>query len=97
MEKKTLVISNNGVAVLRCEWIEAIQFNNGVSQMVSTTASSAGGASAERADVRPFTFLKQVDSSSPKLFQACAAGTHFDKITIAIYRAGGDEKVKSFI
>jgi type VI secretion system Hcp family effector len=75
-------------------WIEAIQFNNGVSQMVSTTASSAGGAGAERADVRPFTFLKQVDSSSPKLFQACAAGTHFDKITIAIYRAGGDEKVK---
>jgi type VI secretion system secreted protein Hcp len=75
-------------------WIEVIQFNTGVSQMVSTTASSAGGAGAERADVRPFNFLKQVDSSSPKLFQACAAGTHFDKITITIYRAGGDIKVK---
>jgi type VI secretion system secreted protein Hcp len=75
-------------------WIEAIDYNAGVSQTVSTTASSAGGATAERADVKPFTFTKQIDSSSPKLFQACAAGTHFDKITIAIHRSGGDEKVK---
>jgi len=75
-------------------WIEAINFSIGASQEVSKTASSAGGATAERADIKPFTFTKQVDSSSPKLFQACAAGTHFDKITIALYRAGGDEKVK---
>ncbi|MEJ2157465.1 MAG: type VI secretion system tube protein Hcp [Desulfobacteraceae bacterium] len=75
-------------------WIEAIDFSIGASQHVSMTASSAGGATAERADIKPFTFTKQVDSSSPKLFQACAAGTHFNKITIALYRAGGDEKVK---
>ena len=35
-----------------------------------------------------------MDSSSPKLFQACVAGTHFDKINIALHRAGGNEKVK---
>lgn len=75
-------------------WIEAIHFSAGVSQTVSVTASSAGGAATGRADIRPFTFSKQVDSSSPKLFQACAAGTHFDKITIAIHRSAGDEKVK---
>ena len=75
-------------------WIEATNYNTGVSQKVSTTASSAGGATAERADIKSFTFTKQIDSSSPKLFQACAAGTHFDKITIALHRAGGDDKVK---
>lgn len=75
-------------------WIEAINFSAGASQAVSNTASSAGGATAERTDIKPFTFTKQVDSSSPKLFQACAAGTHLDKITIALHRAGGDEKIK---
>ena len=75
-------------------WIEAINFSAGATQKVSATASSAGGATAERVDIRPFTFTKQVDSSTPKLFQACAAGTHIDKITIDLHRAGGNEKVK---
>lgn len=75
-------------------WIEAIHFSIGASQKVSITASSAGGATAGRTEIMPFTFTKQVDSSTPKLFQACAAGTHFDKITITLYRAGGSEKVK---
>jgi len=75
-------------------WIETISFSAGASQKISTTASSAGGATAERADIKPFTFTKQADSSSPKLFQACAAGTHFDKITIALHRSAGDDKVK---
>jgi hypothetical protein len=55
------------------------------------TAGSAGGATTGRADIRPFTFSKLVDSSTPKLFQACAAGTHFNKITIAMHRSGGME------
>jgi type VI secretion system secreted protein Hcp len=75
-------------------WIEALNYSAGASQTVSTTASSAGGAAGERTDIKPFTFTKQVDSSSPKLFQACAAGTHFDKIIIALHRAGGTEKIK---
>ena len=75
-------------------WIEATQYKAGASQKVSSTASSAGGATTGRADVKPFTFTKQVDGSSPKLFQACCAGTHFNKIVIAIHRAGGTEKVK---
>ena len=75
-------------------WIEADNYSIGASQKVSITASSAGGATAERADIKPFTFTKQVDSSSPKLFQACAAGTHFDKIAVTLHRAGGNEKIK---
>ena len=74
-------------------WIEVISYDTGVNQKASTTASSAGGGSSERADFDNFTFTKQLDKSSPKLAQACAAGTHIDTITMEICRAGA-EKVK---
>jgi type VI secretion system secreted protein Hcp len=51
-------IENESTDSKHSGWIEVIQFNTGLSQMVSTTASSAGGAGAERADVRPFNFFK---------------------------------------
>jgi type VI secretion system secreted protein Hcp len=75
------------------DWIEVISFNHGVSQQVSTTASSAGGASAERASFHEFIFSKQLDIASPALNLACADGTHIDEIIIELCRAGTD-KVK---
>ena len=54
------------------EWIEIIDYGFGVRQTVSTTASSAGGASAERADFREFKLRKLLDKASPKLAQASA-------------------------
>ncbi|MCP3874696.1 MAG: type VI secretion system tube protein Hcp, partial [Desulfobacteraceae bacterium] len=48
-------------------WIEIIRHGMGVKQTVSTTASSAGGASAERADFSDFSIRKYLDKSSPKL------------------------------
>lgn len=39
-------------------WIEALDFGTGVRQKVSRTASSAGGASAERADFREFVLKR---------------------------------------
>jgi type VI secretion system secreted protein Hcp len=74
-------------------WIELLRFDMGLSQTVSSTASSAGGASAERADFQEFSFEKELDKASPKLALACAAGTHIDKILVEICRAGSD-KVK---
>jgi type VI secretion system secreted protein Hcp len=74
-------------------WIEIQSFGAGHTQKISRTASSVGGASAERADFKAFEFEKLLDKASPKLALSCAAGTHIDKITIDLYRAGGD-KVK---
>lgn len=74
-------------------WIELLSCGVTVSQKVSNTASSAGGASAERADFSDFSFIKQIDSSSPKLTLACAAGTHINNIVIEFCRAG-TEKIK---
>lgn len=74
-------------------WIEVISCGVSVKQMISSTASSVGGASAERADFNDFNFTKQIDKSSPKLALACADGTHINTITIEFCRAG-TEKVK---
>ncbi len=74
-------------------WIEMVSFNNGLTQSVSSTASSSGGASAERANFHDFSFTKQLDIASPALALACADGTHIDEITVELCRAG-TEKVK---
>jgi len=74
-------------------WIEVLSCDVKVSQKVSSTASSAGGGSAERADFSDFSFVKQIDSASPKLAIACAGGTHIDTIVIEFCRAG-NEKIK---
>ena len=71
--------------------IEAIRFGSGVTQPASTTASSAGGAGAERADFSDFTIRKLLDKTSPKLTLACAAGTHINKIVVELCRAGTDK------
>jgi len=70
-------------------WIEVTSFNHGVHQAISTTASSAGGATAERADFSTFDITKEVDLASPKLFEASFTGKHIPKIVVEFCRAGG--------
>lgn len=72
-------------------WIEALYYKTGLHQKKSSTASTAGGASVERADFKDFVFTKQLDKASPKLALACAAGTHIDKIVVELCRAGTDK------
>lgn len=36
--------------------------------------------------------MKLVDSSTPKIFQACCAGQHLKKVVLSIYRAGGEKQ-----
>jgi type VI secretion system secreted protein Hcp len=69
-------------------WIEAIHYDFSVAQKVSRTASSAGGATAERSDFSEFTFSKFLDVASPKMALSCAEGRHFDTIKIEFCRAG---------
>jgi type VI secretion system secreted protein Hcp len=73
------------------DWIEVLDFGWRVSQPASGSASSGGGASAERADFGDFTISKTLDKASPKLMLACADGTHIDEITLELCRAGGDK------
>lgn len=72
-------------------WIEITDYSMDITQTISTTASSSGGASAERADFTDFSITKQLDKATPKLALACADGTHFGKIVVELCRAGTDK------
>jgi len=77
------------------DWIEVLDFGFGIHQPASASASTAGGASAERANFSNFTITKTLDKASPKLALACADGTHIKQVTLEVCRAGGD-KVKYY-
>jgi len=77
------------------EWIEVLSFSHALEQPASATASSTGGATAERVNHKPFVFDHLIDKASPKLYEACCKGTHIPKITFELCRAGGD-KMKYF-
>jgi type VI secretion system secreted protein Hcp len=75
------------------KWIEVLSFSTGMSQPVSSVASSAGGATSARVNMQDFQVVKHIDISSPKLAEACCTGKHFNKVTIELCRAG-TEKIK---
>jgi type VI secretion system secreted protein Hcp len=69
------------------KWIEVSSFQWGVDHPVSITAS---GRSTGKANVHDFKITKPVDASSPKLFLSCVTGKNFDKGSIWVRKAGGD-------
>jgi len=75
------------------DWIEILSFNFGMSQPASSTASSAGGASAERVNLHDVSIVKHLDKASPKLYELCCSGKHIATVSMELCRAGGD-KVK---
>ena len=74
------------------DWIEILTYHHGITQPVSRTASSAGGASAERVNFGAFSIVKLVDKASPKLFEASVTGKHIKEITLEVCRAGDDKQ-----
>lgn len=75
------------------EWIEITSFSHNMDQPASATASSAGGATAERVNHGTFNFSHLLDKASPKLYEACCTGKHIKEVTLELCRSGGD-KVK---
>jgi type VI secretion system secreted protein Hcp len=73
-------------------WIEVLSYSWGVDQPQSSSASSHGSLSAERANFHPFVVVKAIDKASAKLALACASGEHYPKATLEICRAGGDKQ-----
>lgn len=75
------------------DWIEVLRFDHGMEQPASVTASSTGGATAERVNHGTFDIVHLLDKASPKLYEACCTGRHIREVTLELCRAGGD-KVK---
>ena len=67
--------------------IDIMSFTFGAHQTGSFQKGGTGGG-AGKAEFQDVSILKEVDKASPKLFQACAAGTHFPSITVTSQKAG---------
>jgi type VI secretion system secreted protein Hcp len=68
-------------------WTEIKSFNMGV-ENITTVGSATGGAGAGKAKFDELTIEKDVDSTSPQIFQALAQGQHFNGIEIVARKAG---------
>jgi len=74
------------------DWIEILAYHHGIMQPSSKTASSSGGASAERVNFGDLSVTKLVDLSSPLIFEAGCTGKHLKEVIIEVCRAGGDKQ-----
>lgn len=71
-------------------WIECLTVHWKLTQPKSATASTAGGHTAERAELSGVSFNKITDLSSPILAQTCAMGKTIPKARFEFFRADGD-------
>lgn len=76
------------------KWLEVQSWSHNIRQPKSATASSAGGHTAERCEHGDMIFVKDMDLTSPKLWEACSAGHTFDEINIEFMRADGNARIK---
>lgn len=74
-------------------WIEVSSVTWGGRQPRSATASTAGGHTAERAELHMVSVTKEVDVSSPTLFQLMCQGKTLPKATLHFMRADGASRV----
>lgn len=74
------------------EWIEIESWMHSIRQPKSATASTAGGHTAERCEHGEMFFVKNMDVTSPKLYQLASSGKTFSEVTIDFMRSDGDDK-----
>ena len=71
-------------------WIEVTGISWGIHQPKSAAASTAGGHTAERAELSDVAFSKLTDLSTPILLQTCAMGKTLPRAKIELFRADGN-------
>lgn len=76
------------------DWIEINSFEHEITQPISATASTAGGATTSRCVHEDFKITKFIDKASPKLYEFCCSGKHIKNVKLELFRAGGDKRVK---
>lgn len=74
------------------DWIEISSYSHNVHQPASATASTAGGATAERVEHSTFNVVHLLDKATPKILEACCTGKHIKEVSVELCRAGGDKQ-----
>lgn len=65
--------------------IEVLDWSWGLTTTISPTNTGSG---AGKSKPQPFTFVSHTGSASPKLFLACAKGTHIKTATLSARKSG---------
>jgi type VI secretion system secreted protein Hcp len=76
--------------------IQIDSFSFGVTQFTSV-GSATGGAGAGKASLQDIHFSSPMNVASPKLFQACVSGQHFQKVVLSCRKAGGEQTSSDFL
>ena len=66
--------------------IEVVSYSWGVTNLAG--AATSGGAGAGKATFKEFSIVHAIDTASPSLMAACAAGVHLKDATITQRKAG---------
>jgi type VI secretion system secreted protein Hcp len=56
------------------------------------SSAKGGGSGAGKVELSDFHFTKSICKAGPKLFQACATGTHIASAVLTVRKAGGDQQ-----
>jgi type VI secretion system secreted protein Hcp len=70
------------------KWMEIESWEHSMRQPKSATSSTSGGHTAERCEHAEMLFTKDIDKSSPYIWEACSAGYAYD-VEVEFYRAQG--------
>lgn len=81
-------IEGESVDSKRSGWIEVLAWSWGMTQ--SGTMHTGTGGGSGKVNVQDLTITKYVDKSTPNLMQKCCDGTHYDKATLIVRKAGKD-------
>lgn len=76
------------------KYIEIFSFSNGASNPSSVAFGTGSGAG--KVDISSLSLQKQLDVSSPLLFQSCCKGTHIAKGSLFVREATGDTTTKIY-
>jgi len=72
--------------------IEVDSWSHVIRQPKSASASTSGGHTAERCEHDEMVFVKDIDSASPKMWQAASQGMVTPEVEITFYRSNGVTK-----
>ena len=72
------------------EWIDVLSFGWGATH--PTTLTSTGGSTSGKVQIQDFSFVKQPDIATAKLFRGVATGQHFKEATLSLVKAGGSQQ-----
>jgi type VI secretion system secreted protein Hcp len=75
------------------KWMEISQWRHELRQPKSATSSTAGGHTAERCEHGEMVFSKDIDTSSPYIWEACSAGYAYD-VEVQFFRAQGSVRTQ---